>query len=692
MPVLALLSVAACDMPEEGGELDRGSAEIDDLVRIRERGTLRVLRPQQLDAERLPRAGHAFGVEELVAAYARDEGLEARWVSVDSRADLIPALLDDRGDMIAGNLTVTDERKRQIAFTVPVATVRQQIVTRADDHRVKTPADLAGRTIAVRRSSPFWQTVRELRGRHPEIGVELVPEPYDAEEIIRRVAAGEYDLTVADSDVVQGVLTYRDDVKPVLDLTRERPVAWAVRHDSRRLLGSLNRFLSETQLARRPQQHHTGDLDEIRNGRTLRVLTRNNAATYFVYRGELIGFEYEFVREFARRQGLRLEMIVPPSGDDLLPWLLDGRGDLIAAALTPTAARRAMGVQFSQPYNFVSQLVVARADEDRLTQPADLAGRSVVVRPSSAYRTTLEQLRYTGIDVAIVDAPEQMETSEIIDRVASGEFDLTLADSHIVEIELTWRDDVRAVFALTEEKPLGWVVRGDNPQLLGAVNDYIEEEYRGLFYNVIYDRYFNDEHRIRRHYQAWESSSGELSPYDALIRRYAERYGFDWRLIVALMYQESRFDPLAVSFAGARGLMQVLPGTALELGVGEKQMDDPEASIRVGVRYLAWLRDRFDQELPVRDRMWLSLAAYNAGYGHVSDARRIAAEQGLNPNRWFGNVERAMLLLDRPDYARDTRFGYCRCTEPVNYVREIVARYNAYIESARAGREERAAL
>ncbi len=240
---------------------------------------------------------------------------------------------------------------------------------------------------------------------------------------------------------------------------------------------------------------------------------------------------------------------------------------------------------------------------------------------------------------------------------------------------------------------MAWGVReAPIPSCLPAVNEFIDREYRGLFYNVIYERYFRTNEGSARTGRSAPRTVGELSPYDAIVRRYAEQYGFDWRLIVAVMYQESRFDPQAQSFAGARGLMQVLPRTAEQLGFEDELAHDPESSIHAGIRYLAWVRDRFDDELPVRDRMWFTLAAYNAGFGHINDARRIAAEEDLNPNRWFGNVERAMLLLSRPQYAQNARFGYCRCAGPVNYVREILNRYNAYLESTELIGQNRASL
>ncbi len=150
----------------------------------------------------------------------------------------------------------------------------------------------------------------------------------------------------------------------------------------------------------------------------------------------------------------------------------------------------------------------------------------------------------------------------------------------------------------------------------------------------------------------------------------------DWPLIVAMMYRESRFDPDVVSWAGARGLMQVLPTTAQRFGISD--IDSAEGSIVAGVRMLGWLYAQMDSELTVPDRTWFSLAAYNAGLGHLLDARKLARELGLDPNRWFGNVEHAMLKLSLPEHYRNARHGYVRGIEPVTYVRDVRALYNAY--------------
>jgi membrane-bound lytic murein transglycosylase F len=613
----------------------------------------------------------------LIADFAIQEGLEPYWISVDSRGDMIPFLLEGKGDLVAANLTATPERRDRVAFTVPVKLVREQVVTRRSDDTISQPADLEGRRVAVRRSSSFWHTLKRLRGKYPGIEVQEVPENLDTDEILHRVATRRLDVTVADSNLLQATLGYRDDLRVACDLTEDLPVGWAVRPSSQRLLRNLNRFLSESQLARRRDELHTGDLTKIREKKVLRLLTRNSAATYFLWRGRLMGFEYELAHEFARSRGLRMDVIVPRRGEDLLTMLLRGEGDLVAAALTTTDERRRMGVAFSRPYNYVSQVVVAPASDSSLGGPEELAHRTIYVRHTSAYWNTLSRLRASGVPLILQAAPEHLETEEIIGLVAGNIYPLTVADSHILEIELTWRDDVAAAFPLGDPVPLAWAVRASNPELLAAVDEFLEREYRGLTYNVLHRKYFEDPKKIRRHI-TYRTGTSALSPYDDTVKRYADEHGFDWRLIVAQIYEESGFDPTAKSFAGAVGLLQVLPSTAEELGVGN--LEDPETNIRAGLDYLAWVRERFEEDLSVRDRMWFTLAAYNVGAGHVRDARRLAAQKGLNPDRWFDNVERAMLLLSRPEYARKAQHGWCRGSEPVQYVREIQSRYEAYLD------------
>lgn len=191
-------------------------------------------------------------------------------------------------------------------------------------------------------------------------------------------------------------------------------------------------------------------------------------------------------------------------------------------------------------------------------------------------------------------------------------------------------------------------------------------------------KYFKNERQMR--VAASEDRSdkaGQLSPYDDLVKKYAAMYELDWRLVTSQMYQESRFDPGARSWVGALGLMQVMPRTAREVGVGDVRK--PEQGIHAGVKVLARYSGIFqDSEISETDRIHFALAAYNCGPGHVADGRRLAADLKLDATRWFGHVEKAMPLLAKRRFARTARHGYCRCSEPVKYVSEIQSRYESY--------------
>jgi membrane-bound lytic murein transglycosylase F len=325
--------------------------------------------------------------------------------------------------------------------------------------------------------------------------------------------------------------------------------------------------------------------------------------------------------------------------------------------------------------------VVVRAGEKGIDGPEDLAGRRITVRPSSPYHATLVALKEdSGIDFTIEPAPETLETETLIAGVADGTYDMTVADGHILGIELTWRDDVRGAFELGPEADIAWAVRPGDDELLGAVDAYMRRHGpRSEFFNVLHQKYFTKTQEVSRRLQERPEVSGEISPYDDLFRKYGEEFGIDWRLLAAQAFQESRFDVGARSWAGAVGLMQLMPRTARGLGVKD-DLRDPEVGIRAGAMYLRRLADRHYPDLPFTERLRFALGAYNAGPGHVRDGRQIARRQGLDPDVWFDQVDQALPLLSRRDYARKARYGFCRCQEAVRYVSEIHQRYRRYVE------------
>lgn len=656
--------------------------ETGDLAALKKRKQIRILLPKHSDVL-LPRAGSSLGFEqELAVSFAESMELKPVLVYIDNFEDLIPALQAGKGDIIAANLTITKTRKQQIAFTVPIDHSKEQLVVRADDTSLKSKEQLDGKTIAVQKDTSYEETLNTLQEKYKNIKSQIISGHFNTDDILDELNQKKFDYTILDSNVLEQAKSYRKDFKTAFNLTGERALAWGVRKSNEQLLKALNRYLNQQQLLRKQEVTYKDDFDAIKKRKTLRVLTRNNSASYFLWRGELLGFEFELVKAFAKKHKLRLEVIVAPNHEQLIPMLKQGKGDIIAAFMTATKEREQQGIAFSRHHHFASEIIVTRSNDKTLNKLEDLNGRTIYVRRSSAYWSSLEKLKSNDINFEIKAAPETMETEEIIGKVASGEYDLTLADSHILDIELTWRDDIKAAFPIGEPRKNAWAVRKENQKLLNAINQFIKKEYKGLFYNITYKKYFKNPHKIKKHKKDRVdlNPDGSISPYDNFVKKYAKQYGFDWRMIVSQMYQESRFDPKAKSWVGAKGLMQVMPRTAKELKL--THLEDPETGIHAGIKYLEWVRNRFEKELDVQDRIWFALAAYNAGQGHVKDARRLAKQMGWNPNRWFNNVEKAILLLSKKEYAKKARHGYVRGTEPVNYVRHIKDRYNAYVRLA----------
>jgi membrane-bound lytic murein transglycosylase F len=371
--------------------------------------------------------------------------------------------------------------------------------------------------------------------------------------------------------------------------------------------------------------------------------------------------------------------VVPPSHRELITWLLEGRADIAMSFLEPNERHRQLGVAFSRPYHYARQHIVVQKD-DPADSLEDLDYRTIFVRHHSLYWERLSQLQQDGARFSLRATEDDVETEQLIQMVSRGKYKATMADRHLLDIELAKGVPVRSAYALETERAHAIALRERNPKLRQALDEFVERVYRSEYYNVTYNKYFKSRRSVQRlaRGRVMDPVNGKISPYDELVRRYADRYGFDWRLITAQMYQESRFDPKARSHVGARGLMQLMPRTAKAMGV--ENAVDPASNILGGIKYLDWLRDRFEEDLPISERNWFMLAAYNAGAGHVQDARRLAGKIGLDPDRWFGQTEEAMLLLSKREYAKKARYGYVNGREPVNYVSDIRRRFEAYVE------------
>jgi membrane-bound lytic murein transglycosylase F len=667
----ALLSAVLLPFP--------GVAAGSDLAEIRARGSLRVLIVGDEDDPPISRDGSPGAIDRSLAEdFARRQGLTLETIWVERRHDILDELLAGRGDVAATGLAITPDRAARVAFTDPVAIVDELLIGRKGMRQPpRAPAELARRTVTIPSGSAYEASLAKLEV--PGLRVEQVLGPVQQVDLIGQVSRGERDLAVVDSNVWEAEREWAKDAVVLFPIARKQPIGWAVHPDSKQLKAALDLFFQERALVAHADRTWTGDLAGVKKHRVLRVLTRNNAVSYFLLRGEAVGFDRDLMKRFADGLEVRLQIIVPPSHADLVPWLLEGKGDVIAASYTATP-ERGKQVAFSAPYLEVQELLVQRASEPILKSVAELRGRRIRVRPGSSYQGTLEQLRAKGAGFTLELARPDEETEQLIAGVAAGEVDLTVSDSHIFQAERVWRTDVVAAFALDDgaKKQIAFAVRPADHQLKAALDRYVKQTYKGLEYNMSWRRYFEDS-RVATESRAQDAGTLQgLSAWDGVFRKYAQLYNFDWRLLAAQAYQESRFDPQARSLAGAVGLLQVLPRTARELGFSRPE--EPEQGAHAGIKFLAALSDRLEPTLPVQQRMRFALAAYNCGWGHLADARQLARSQRLDPDKWFKNVEQAMLLLQKPAYYAHARHGYVRGTEPVRYVSEIQTRYENYLK------------
>ena len=435
------------------------------------------------------------------------------------------------------------------------------------------------------------------------------------------------------------------------------------------------------------------DLEAIKARGKLVALTTFSSTSYFVYRGKPMGFEYELLKDFARQMDLKLEIRIVKNLDRIFEMLNKGEGDLIAYNLTITRPRR-QKVDFTSHLMTSRQMLVQRMPEgwrqmrrDRIERmlirnPLELEAETVHVRQATSYYQRLQSLQdEIGGNIHIETVPGNVGTESLIQMVANKEIDYTVADEEVARLNATYHKNLDVSTPISFAQRVAWAVRKNSPELKQAINQWLKKEKKTLDYRLVYNKYFKNRKAFHRRFasESYVLRSGKISAYDNLIKRYAQKVGYDWRLIASQIYQESRFRTTAKSWMGAVGLMQLLPGTAARFGI--RNLTHPESNIKAGTAYLGFLDAYWKKYIPdSAERVRFVLASYNAGLGHVADARRLADKYGRNPNLWQNNVDTFLLLKADRQYYLDpvVRYGYCRGSEPYQYVHEILDRYNAY--------------
>ncbi len=423
-----------------------------------------------------------------------------------------------------------------------------------------------------------------------------------------------------------------------------------------------------------------GDFDGMVERRRIRVLVAHNKLMFFFDKARIRGVTYDAFREFEvyinkkLKTGTRKIKIVylPVPRDKLLPWLVEGRGDIAAANLTITDERR-KSVDFSRPgYKNVSEILVSGPTAPAVESLDKLSGKEIHVRPSSSYYEHLLRLNKTfkkegKAPVKIIAASEYMEDSDLLEMVNAGLISMIVVDDHKAKFWAQIFDKIKLHpdIAINSGGNIGWAIRKNSPKLKKIADEFIRKHQKGtLLGNILFKRYLQNNQWARNALNP--EAQKKFQALSELFEKYSNQYNFDYLMIGALAYQESRLDHSSRSHVGAVGIMQVLPSTAADKNVGIADIEELENNIHAGIKYLRFLRDRYfsDPAIDALNQNLFAFAAYNAGPAKIRRLRAEASKMGLDPNVWFGNV----------DIVAAKRIG----RETVQYVSNIYKYYIAY--------------
>lgn len=417
------------------------------------------------------------------------------------------------------------------------------------------------------------------------------------------------------------------------------------------------------------------DLEQIRRRGKLTVLIQNSSLSFYEQRGEKLGFEFEIIQAFAKSIKLPLEIKVVNNSSDMLRLLSKGEGDIVSANL-PVSISNAQKINFSIPYYYSEQVLVQREDNKLIKTPLDIGKKCIYVTKNSPYEKRLIALQdEVGANINIRTFDDDPITEELIEKVARKEIDFTIAHQNMAYLSKKLNPNLDYNLAISVKQKIAFALRKNSPELKKVLDIFLSNYCKSNKFLELKNKYFDLQDKRPIVYDTFPKDN--LSPYDELFKNAAKPYGWDWKMLVAISFQESRFNPNAVGRGGSFGLMQFMPEIGRIYGVNpsstpKEQID--AAMVFLNKIYLLW------NDIPNTDqRIKFTLASYNAGRCHIQDAQKLAVLEGLNPCLWDGNVE---LMIKKLSDQAIYRSPYIRCGVyrggAVPYVRIIYSKYQSW--------------
>lgn len=431
------------------------------------------------------------------------------------------------------------------------------------------------------------------------------------------------------------------------------------------------------------------DLDSIKARGKLIVLTENGPSTYYQYRGQSKGFDYDMVKAYAKYLGVKLEIKLLDDVNKMFELLNKGEGDIIASNLTYLKKREEY-VGFTQPLYTTRPILVQRKFDiskpdslfKMISDTTQLSDHEIWVHKYSSFRFRLKELeKNNDIKIDIKNAPGEIGSEDMLRLTSEGQLPATVTDENMAVMLRYDYPDLDMTVPIGPEEKICWAVRKNSSALLENLNDWLSQEATQKKLTKTHDRYFQEKslYEYKGPYALPVLSANQISPFDSIFKKYAPEIGWDWKLLAAISYQESRFNPKAESWSGAFGVMQLMPETAARFGCDTSQR--VTENIHAATKYLNHLENFWKKRIddPIERKKFI-LASYNIGPGHILDAQTIANHLGKKDSIWDKNVAECLLLKTQEKYytMEGVKHGYCRAQEPFNFVSKILAVYDHY--------------